>query len=301
MIKKLDDLIVAALEKGKRKIVVAYAQDAHTLQAVGEAVENGIVEATLLGDPAKIKEVCTTEGINYNKFTVVPCFGDSECVAEAVRMVSQGEGDILMKGLVSTDKYMRGILNKECGLLPNKGILSHVTVFQLPQYHKLLVATDVAVIPYPDLSQKLAMVRYVKTIANVLGVDHPKLACIAPSEQMLPGIQSCVDAAIISKMGDRGQFGKLDVDGPLSLDTALFESVAKAKHVQGSKVAGDPDCLLFPSIDAANVFYKCTTKLCGGDLAALVMGTKVPCVLTSRDDSQRSKLYSIALGVLSCK
>ena len=217
-----------------------------------------------------------------------------------MKMVNDGEADVLMKGLVSTDKYMRGILNKEYGLLPPKGVLSHVTVFELPMYHKLLVVSDVAVIPYPDLSQKTAIVRYLTATAKVLGVECPKIAAIAPSEQLLASVQSSVEAAVLAKMADRGQLGDVVLDGPLALDVALFEEVARTKHLS-SPVAGDADCLLMPNLDAANVFFKSANHLCNASLAAMVAGTKAPCVLTSRGDSAESKLYSIALAALSAK
>ncbi len=300
MIKKLDDIIVAAKSKGKKRLVVAYAQDSHTLEAVNDACKEGLIEATLLGNPEKIAEICLEQGIDINQFTIIPQNSDLECVKEAVKMVSQGDGDILMKGLVSTDNYMRGILSKEYGLLPPKGVLSHVVVFQIPAYHKLLIVSDVAIIPYPEMNQKVAIVKYLTKVATDLGITTPKIACIAPSEQLLPNIQSSADAAIISKMGDRGQLGDILIDGPLALDVALNPEVAKIKKLKSS-VAGDADCLLFPNIDAANVFFKAGTQLCNAELAAMVVGTKVPCVLTSRGDSRKSKLYSIALAVLSAK
>lgn len=300
MIKKLDEIVSAAAQKGRKRLVVAFAQDSHTLEAVNDAVREGLVEATLIGDPAIIEKVCNDEGIDYKQFNVIAEPSDVRCVELAVRMVNDGKGDLLMKGLVSTDKYMRGILNKEYGLVPPKGILSHITVIEVPSYHKLLVMTDVAVIPYPDFSQKVALVKYLVRTAKTLGIEVPKVACIAPSEQLLPKVVSSTEAALLAKMGDRGQFGNVLVDGPLAIDVALFEDVVKTKKLR-SDVAGDADCLLFPNIDAGNSFFKSCTKLCGAEIAAMVVGTKVPCVLTSRGDSRRSKLYSIALACLSAK
>lgn len=300
MITKLEELITAVKGRPKKRIVVAYAQDAHTIEAVNVAVDMGIVDATLVGDPEEIQRVCMALEINPAKFTLVAGGSDVACVSLAVKMVNDGEADVLMKGLVSTDKYMRGILNKEYGLLPPKGVLSHVTVFELPMYHKLLVVSDVAVIPYPDLSQKTAIVRYLTATAKVLGVERPKIAAIAPSEQLLASVQSSVEAAVLAKMADRGQLGDVVLDGPLALDVALFEEVARTKRLS-SPVAGDADCLLMPNLDAANVFFKSANHLCNASLAAMVAGTKAPCVLTSRGDSAESKLYSIALAALSAK
>ena len=220
-------------------------------------------------------------------------------MAEAVRAVSEGRADVLMKGLVSTDVYMRGILDKECGLLPPKGTLSHVSVIELPGREKLLTVADVAVIPAPDFRQKCTLIGYLAATARVLGVERPKIACIAPSEQVLPTVPSSTEAAIIAKMADRGQLGDVTVDGPLSLDVALWKEAAEVKKVKGSSVAGDADCLLFPNIESGNVFFKSATHLAGADIAAIVTGTAAPCVLTSRGDTPRTKLFSIALACLA--
>ncbi len=301
MIQHLDDIIVAARERGKKRIAVAYAQDAHTLEAVYEAYKAGLVDATLYGDAEIIEQICNEHSFEKEAFTIVDEKSDVACVKRAVASVVAGEADVLMKGLVSTDKYMRGILNKEAGLFPPKGVLSHVSVIEMPNYHKLLIVSDVAVIPLPDFKQKVTQVGYLARIANLLGIMTPKIACIAPSEQLLPSVVSSTEGAMLAKMADRGQLGNVVVDGPLSLDVALYKEVAEHKNVKGSTVAGDPDCLLFPNIESANVFFKSTTHLCGGELAAMVMGTKVPCVLTSRGDSSRTKLYSIAMACLAAK
>lgn len=226
---------------------------------------------------------------------------DVRCVQLAVSLVATGGADVLMKGLVSTDKYMRGILNKEAGLFPPKGTLSHVSVVEMPGRSKLLCISDVAVIPLPDFKQKTILIGYLTKIANSLGIERPKIACIAPSEQVLPTVVSSTESAILAKMGDRGQLGNVEVDGPLSLDVALYKEVAEEKKVQGSRVAGDPDCLLFPNIESGNVFFKAASHFGGAEIAAIVVGTKVPCVLTSRGDTPSTKLYSIALACLQSK
>ena len=301
VIRKLDDIVVAAKAKGRKRLIVAYGQDAHTIEAVHNAIQAGLVEATLIGDPDEIAKVCTTLGFDQNLFKVVPKTNDVKCVQRAVQLITQGQGDVLMKGLVSTDKYMRGILNKDAGLVPPKGVLSHVAVVELPGYPRLLTIADVAVIPYPDFKQKTVILSNLIKTAHTLGIECPKVACISASEQLLPSVISSTEAAMLAKMGDRGQCGKAIVDGPLSLDVALFKDVAEQKKVKGSAVAGEVDCLLFPNVDAANVFFKSASKLAGAELAAMVTGTAVPCVLTSRGDSSKTKLYSIALACLSAK
>ncbi|MDD4618483.1 MAG: phosphate acyltransferase, partial [Bacteroidales bacterium] len=279
----------------------AWAVDDHTINAARLAVEAGIVDATLVGDEKMIRQVCTDEKIDPAIFKIVPIEDELKAVSLSVDLINNGEGDILMKGLCSTDKYMRAILNKEKGLLPPKAVLSHVTVLSNPQYHKLLVLGDIAVIPAPDLNQKIAITNYVVKTAKALGIEKPKVAIITATEQMLPGMQACVDAAIISKMADRGQISGCFVDGPLALDVALSaEAVAVKKLV--SPVAGDADCLVFPNLESANVFYKVNTQLCvGAKQAAIVAGAKAPCVLSSRADSIDTKLNSIALAALTAK
>ncbi len=280
---------------------MAYGQDSHTLEAVYNAYKEGLVEPTLFGEKAVIEQVCRENDIDINAFTIVDEKSDVKCVQLAVAAVVAGVADVLMKGLVSTDKYMRGILNKEAGLFPPKGVLSHVSVIEIPSYHKLITVSDVAVIPLPDFKQKQKQIGYLAQTAKLLGIATPKIACIAPSEQLLPSVISSTEGAILAKMGDRGQLGNVIVDGPLSIDVALYKEVADHKKVKGSAVAGDPDCLLFPNIESGNVFFKAATHMAGGEIAAMVMGTKVPCVLTSRGDSSKTKLYSIALACLAAK
>ena len=301
MIQHLTEIVEEARKRGKKRLAVPYGQDSHTLQAVYEAYREGLVEPTLYGQRSVIEEVCRQENIDINAFKIVDESVDVNCVRMAVAAVVAGDADVLMKGLVSTDKYMRGILNKDAGLFPPKGVLSHVSVVEMPCYHKLLVISDVAVIPLPDFKQKMVIINYLSKTARMLGIKTPKIACIAPSEQVLPNVISSTEGALLAKMGDRGQLGDVIVDGPLSLDVALYKEVAEHKKVRGSAVAGDPDCLLFPNLESANVFFKSATHFCNGEIAAMVMGTKVPCVLTSRGDTSRTKLFSIALACLAAK
>ena len=186
MIQHLTEIVEEARKQGKKRLAVAYGQDSHTLEAVYEAYKEGLVEPTLFGDKEVIKQVCQENGIDINAFNIVNEPNDVKCVQQAVASVVSGNADVLMKGLVSTDKYMRGILNKEAGLFPPKGVLSHVSIVEMPCYHKLLIISDVAVIPLPDFKQKMVQIGYLARTANLLGIATPKIACIAPSEQLLP-------------------------------------------------------------------------------------------------------------------
>lgn len=297
MITRLEQIIDVLKSNEKKRLVAAYANDAHTIEAVNNAVEKGIVDATLVGDEETIKKTCAEHNIDVTKFTVVHEPVEIKAAQKAVELIRNGEGDMIMKGLVSTDKYMKAILNKETGLMPPKAVLSHVTVMENPNYHKLLVCSDVAVIPQPDLNQKVALTNYVINVARALGIDTPKVALVAASEQVLPKMEACVDATIISKMADRGQIKNAYVDGPLAIDVAIDKESVEIKKLE-SKVAGDADCLVFPNIESGNVFYKTNTKLANAELGAFVVGAKCPAILSSRGDSVLTKLYSIALAAL---
>ncbi len=299
-ITRLEQMLEAVKAKSKKRLVAAYANDAHTIEAVNDAVERGIIDATLVGDEAVIRKVCADHGIDATRFTIVHEPNDGKAAAKAVSLIKAGEGQILMKGLVSTDKYMRAILNKDCGLMDPGAILSHVSVIEHQSYPKLIICGDVAVLPYPDLKEKIAITNYVIGVAQALGIAKPKVALIAASEQVLPKVQPTVDAAIIAKMADRGQIKGAFVDGPMALDVAVDKESAETKGVRG-EVAGDADCLVFPNIDAGNVFYKTSTKLAGCELAAMVAGAQAPCILSSRGDSVLTKLYSITLAALTAK
>ncbi|MBR6269066.1 MAG: phosphate butyryltransferase [Bacteroidales bacterium] len=299
MITNFEEIFDVLRSKSKKRLVAAWAVDDHTVTAAGKAVQLGIVEATLVGDKDKILAVCEAEKLDPALFTIVDNKDELKSIAQAVSMVKNGEGDILMKGLCSTDKYMRGILNKENGLLPPKAVLSHVSVLQNPNYHKLLIISDMAVIPAPDFKQKQAEVKYLVKTAKALGIEKPKVAAVAATEQMLDGMPACVEAALLAKMADRGQISGCVLDGPLALDVALSKEAVAIKKLK-SEVAGDTDCLLFPNIESANVFYKTNTQLCPGvRTAAIVAGASAPCVLSSRADSIDTKLNSIALAALT--
>lgn len=296
-IRKLEEMFEVLRSKPKKRLVAAFGNDDHTICAVNDAVQHGLIDAIIVGDEAVIAEVCKAENIDINNFRIINELDDVKAATKACQLINDGEADILMKGLLPTDKYMRAILNKEKGLCPPKATLAHVAVIQNPNYHKLLVVSDCAILPAPELAQKQVLLKYVTDTAKALGVTTPKVAMITATEQMSAGIPSCVDAAIIAKMADRGQIKGCLVDGPLSLDLALDAETVKVKKLN-SPVAGDADCLVFPNIEAANVFYKCCTKFDHSEVGAILMGAKVPCVLSSRGDSAKTKLYSIALSAM---
>ena len=285
----------------KKRMVAAWGVDSHTVAAAGKAVEAGLADVTLVGDEALIAKACLEEGIDASVFTIVHNPDEMSSVSLAVQMIREGQGDFLMKGLCSTDKFLRAILNKETGLLPPKGTLTHCGVLEIPQYHKLLFVGDVAVIPAPDFKQKQVIMDYLVKTAKAVGVETPKVAVIAATEQVLPSQPATIEAAMLAKMADRGQVKGCIVDGPLALDVAIDQESVEIKGLV-SPVAGDADCLLFPNIESGNVFYKVNSKLVPDvRQAGILVGAKVPCVLSSRADSIDTKLNSIAIAAMSAR
>ena len=285
----------------RKRMVAAWGVDSHTIAAASKAVELGLADVTIVGDEAMIAEACRMENVDPSIFTIVHNPAELPSVAQAVQMVRDGEGDFLMKGLCSTDKFLRAILNKETGLLPPKGTLTHCTTLEIPSYHKLLFVGDVAVIPAPDFKQKQIIMDCLVRTAKAVGVEKPKVAIIAATEQVLTSQPASVEAAMLSKMVDRGQIKGCIADGPLALDVAIDKESADIKGLV-SPVAGDADCLLFPNIESGNVFYKANSKLVPGvRQAGMLVGAKVPCVLSSRADSIETKLNSIAIAAMSVK
>ena len=300
MLKGFEQIFAELQSRGsKKRMVAAWGVDSHTVAAAGKAAMLGLVDVTLVGDENKIAEACREEGMDMSIFKVVHNPDELSSVSAAVNMIRKGEGDFLMKGLCSTDKFLRAILNKETGLLPPKGTLTHCGVLQIPGYHKLLFVGDVAVIPAPDLKQKQVIMQCLVNTAKAVGVAVPKVAIIAATEQVLPSQPASIEAALLSKMVERGQIKGCIADGPLALDVALDRESVEIKGLV-SPVAADADCLLFPNIESGNVFYKVNSKLVPGvRQAGILVGAKVPCVLSSRADSIDTKLNSIAVAAMS--
>ena len=299
-ITKLDQLVEHLKQKGiKRKIAVSLAQDSNTVGAISQAVEQGFVEAFMIGNRQKIEETARNENINPEIFKIIDIPDDNQAVIESVRMVKNGEADILMKGLVGTDKFLKAVLDKNNGLLPEKAIMSYVAVIEVPKYHKLLFVTDTAVLPNPDLKQKSAMLTYAVKMANSFGIENPKVALIAAAEKVNETQPHTIDYAMMCKMVERGQLPKCTIDGPLDIFLACDPESVKIKGVP-TPINGDADVLLFPTLDACNAFYKGLMLFGCGELAGLIQGTIKPVVVMSRSESPKSKFYCIALACLTC-
>ncbi|HKL33277.1 MAG TPA: bifunctional enoyl-CoA hydratase/phosphate acetyltransferase [Tangfeifania sp.] len=296
-IQNFDDLLEQVKKQPEKRLVTVNGVDESTLGALNDAVELGLVSAILTGDKGKIEETCSKLNIDINNYKIIHTKSEREAAEKAVELIHDGNAELIMKGLVTTDSFMKVLLKKDYGLVPPKGVLSHVALMENPNYHKMLIFSDAGVIPYPDLEKKISMTRYLIKTAKALGIDKPKVAVIAPTEQIIISIQSCMDGATIAKMSEHGQIEGGFVDGPMALDVAINRESASVKGFT-SPVAGDADCLLFPNIDAANVFYKTNSKLCRAQMAGVIAGAKIPAIVNSRGDSEKTKLNSIAVASL---
>lgn len=281
----------------RKKMAVANGIDQHTLEAVIKAVEAGIVDAYMIGDVAAIELPEIFEHNLGGFFHIIDIPDVTEATLEAVRMVKNGEADILMKGLVNTDVLLRAILDKENGLLPHGNILSFNAALEIPNYHKLLFFTDPAVIPQPNLQQRTAMIKYAIETAYKFGIEQPKIALIHATEKVNTKIQYMQDYVSIMDEWRNGEFGNVIIDGPVDIFLALDKERGKIKNVN-TPVLGDADILIFPDFDSANPFYKGLMIFAGAEMGGLLQGTEKPVVLTSRSESIDSKFYSIAMACI---
>ena len=285
------------LMKKKHRIAVAWAQDANTIGAIKLAVSNGFIEAIMIGQPEKINEVCKNHDINPGLFTIISSENETIASETAIKLVRLGDADIVMKGLVGTDIFLKAVMDKNKGLIQPDAVLSYVGVIEIPEYHKLLFVTDMAVIPYPGLKQKISMAAYAIEMARKFGIENPKIALIGASEKGSRHFLYSSDYTEIKSMSEMGKFGSCIIDGPLDLYLACDRKSVEIKGVS-TPVAGDADILLFPSLESCNPFYKSLMLFSHGELGGLIMGTDKPVVLMSRSESEKSKYYCIALACL---
>ncbi len=299
MITKLDELIPLAKKKGIKRLAIAAAEDIDVLNAINKAKELGFIAPIFIGYKPNILNAALTAGITINDNEIINCPEINQASKEAVKMVSDGNADILMKGKVPTNILLKHVVSKEYGLLSGQ-LLSHLAVFESPVYHKLFGLTDAAMNIKPDLNEKVKIISNAVSAFQALGITVPKVALLAAVEKVNPKMTTTVEAAALKVMGERGQLGKCLVDGPLALDNAISADAAKHKQIE-SCVAGDADILIAPDIDSGNMLYKSLSFLGSARCAAIILGSKSPIVLTSRADSEENKFLSIVLGVLTSK
>ena len=296
MVKNFDEVLKKVKSLETKTVAVAVAQDEPVLQAIMEAKNQGIANAILVGDEEKIKVVAASINMDLSQFEIVHEANAAKAALKAVELVSSGKADMVMKGLVDTANFLRAVLNKEVGLRSGR-LMSHVAVFEIAGVDRLIFLTDAAFNMYPELKDKVDIINNSVKMAHAIGIECPKVAPICAVEVVNPSMPATLDAAMLSKMSDRGQIKGCIVDGPLALDNALSEEAAKHKNV-GGPVAGKADIMVLPNIEAGNVMYKTLTYTSDSKNGGLLVGTTAPVILTSRSDSFETKMNSIALAAL---
>lgn len=296
-LKTLNSFIEISKQKPVKTIAVAAAEDEPVLSAVANALKEGIVVPVLVGNRSKIEKISDTINFDLTGIEIIEENNPSSAAKICVKMIKEDKAQILMKGLIGTADYLRAILDKDNGL--RKGaLLSHIAFFDTEYYHKLIAVTDVAQNIAPDLQEKISIIQNSVDLFHRLGVKNPKIAAVCAVETVNPKMQATIDAAMLTMMNRRGQIKGCIIDGPLGLDNAISKEAAEHKGII-SDVSGDVDLILTPDIEAGNVLYKSLTYFAGATVAALILGATVPVILTSRADSEKSKLMSIALAA-SC-
>lgn len=296
MIKTFGQILTKVKSQPIKKVAVAVAQDEPVLEAVRDAKINGIAEAILVGDKLEIKKIADYLNMNIEDYEIVNVKDINEAALEAVKLVSSGKADMLMKGLIDTSTFLKAVLNKEFGLRTGKQ-MSHIGAFEVPGYDRLLFITDAAFNMYPDLKEKIDILKNAVQVAHCLDIETPKVAPICAVEVVNPAMQATLDAASLTLMNMRGQIKGCIIDGPLALDNALSKEAAVHKKISGP-VAGQADILLMANIEAGNGVYKCLTYTTHCKSGGLLMGAAAPVIVTSRADSPESKLNSIAMASL---
>lgn len=300
MIKELKDILDILKKQNQAILSVAAAEDKEVLQAVKDSVDIGIIKPILVGDSEKIKSISKEIKFDLSGIKIINSNSIEESAKIAIELVSSKKADFVMKGILDTSILLKSVLNKDYGLRTDS-LLSHVMIYQMDNYHKLLLLTDGGMNISPNYEEKEKILKNAIEAANALGIENIKVACIAAKEKVNPKMQATVDGELLQKASMEGKFGKnVIVEGPLSLDIALSKEASKIKGFK-SKVSGDTDILLMPTIEAGNGIGKSFTYMANAKSAGVIMGAKSPIVLVSRADSSESKLYSIAYGALIVK
>lgn len=295
-VKKLEDLVHIVKKNPSMTLAVAAGEDPATIEAIAKCVMDELLHVVLIGSEEKVEAIARSHSEEFaGRVEIIHSEDEKDAAQKAVRLVHDGKAGLLMKGLVSTATFMKAILDKEMGLVPAGGLLTHVAVMEVSTYPKLLIVSDAGIIPNPTMDEKVTILNHAIEIARTLGIDLPKAALISAAEKINFRLQSSIDAAVIKAMAERKQIRGAVVDGPLALDVSLSPEHCAIKGLD-SPINGESDILIFPNIETANTFYKSVTLLAHGKSASIVMGSSAPVVLSSRADDDDTKFYSIVLA-----
>ena len=278
------------------RTAVAHPCDASALAAAVDAAAKRLIIPILVGPVSKIREIAEKAQIDLGTIEIVDARHSHAAAAVAVQLVREGKAELLMKGSLHTDELLGAVVARETGLRTARR-LSHAFIMDVPSYHKVLIVTDAAINIAPTLEEKVDICQNAIDLAHAMGVEHPKLALLAAVETVTSKMPATLDAAALCKMADRGQITGGLLDGPLAFDNAISKEAARTKGIN-SEVSGDPDILLAPDLEAGNILAKLLSFLGNSDSAGLVLGAKVPIILTSRADNARAKIASCAVAML---
>ena len=292
--KNFQELIQLAKTKGQKRCVVVKAEDDAVLVGIRLAMEQKLITPVLIGDKKAITAAAGKVGLNLQSIDIHDIADEKEAIKKGIEII-KAKGDFLMKGLLSTSVFLKGVLDKEFGLRTGK-ILSHIAVLEVPTYHKLLFMSDGGMNPKLDLNVRLDIIRNAIAIMKPLGIAKPRIALVAASETVNPDMPETVDATAIVEMYKKGEIPDAVIEGPFGFDVAVSKQAAQHKKLT-SEVAGDVDFIAMPSIGAANVWAKGLVYLAHAKIAGIVAGAAKPIVMLSRADEAETKLYSIALGI----
>jgi len=283
-------------DTGSRRMVLACAEDAKLIQAIELARERGIISPILVGDKSAIEAAAKSINVNLRAYEVVDAPEYDLALKQSVKMFTKDEADMLMRGVVPAVDFLKAVLAKKVELGVS-GLLTQVSCLEIPDYHKLLLMSDAAVVIKPSIQQKKVIIENAISVANAIGVSLPKVALMAAVEVVNPSMEAALENAIVSKMGDRGQIRGALIDGPLSLDVATFKSAAQLKGVKG-EVAGDADILVVNKVEEGNILYKSLIRFANAKTGSVLVGAGKPMIITSRVEVHNNELHSIALAVL---
>ena len=299
VLKSLSDLKTIIAGGPGKKLVLAAAQDQHSLGAVIRAWMDHVIEPILIGDKESIQNICAANNYDISGIRIIHEPDTDKAVEMSVKMASNKEVDVLMKGKIGTSTLLKCVLNKEWGLRTGN-LLSHIALFEVDTYPKVIAVTDVAMNIAPNLQEKIAIINNSVTCLMKLGYKMPKVAVLGAVEMVNENMEATLHAALLSKMNQRDQIRNCIIDGPLAFDNAVSLESAKYKGIR-SEVAGDTDLLLMPDIEVGNVLYKSLVFFAKAKVASIILGAKVPIVLTSRSDSEQAKYDSILLSAAASK
>ncbi len=294
---RLDDILQAAIKEKQRTAVIPFANDPNIIKCIASAIEKKIANFILIGNKSDIIKLADAQGVNVSSAEFILEKEPYEACNHAARLVRDREAQFMIKGLVQSATFLSAILNKENNLILSGKLISCAAVFELPTYHKLFVLTDPGINISPNLEKKVEIIRNAIKISRLIGVVRPKIACIETIEKVTDRLPGTIDAKALVAMSRNNVFGDVEMDGPVGFDVAISKKAAGIKGIK-SNVTGDPDILMLPGILSANVLYKSFVWCAEGRVASIIVGAKVPIVLTSRSDSEEAKLLSVALAIL---